>query len=218
MLINKMDLFDEIKGEYIETEVLVWACRKGKIEIVKKLINDGCSPTKSTQESYYPMEAASYRGHLDIVKFLIKKGCSPLDALYCVCKKDHLNIVEYIIFTFPDINLSAAMNYAVGKGNIDIVKHLLENKSQICDHYYNISMHVENASQFGRFNILNLFDKECCNTRTKYNSYWWMRRDIRNLKCMQKLCPYEMLEILERKYGKVFTSSEIFKMLIEKKY
>ena len=85
---------------YQYTPSLHIACERGRLDIVKSLIEEHNFNKEIDDCGYSPLDAACSGGHLDVVKYLIEKqnldveknhNCAPL---HFACDLQHLDIVQ----------------------------------------------------------------------------------------------------------------------------
>ena len=112
------------------------ACRHGKINIVKYLIEEEhCNPLSKDAVGYTAIHIACRAGHLDITEYLIGvAGCDPLceldnnddTSLHIACLFSHARIVEYILSTGRvnplALNKNGKTPFYYASGEYDIIK------------------------------------------------------------------------------------------------
>ena len=74
---------------------MLYACRKGRLEVVELLLSRGADPTTCENEGLTPLMYASIEGHVDVVWRLVRNKAvrATIDtqnrsgrmALWCVC-------------------------------------------------------------------------------------------------------------------------------------
>ena len=79
-------------------EELIKYCKKGRLVIIKWLVENGVD---ITADNNLAVRWASHNGHLDVVQFLVSKGADvTADNNYAVLwasENEHLEVVEYLI-------------------------------------------------------------------------------------------------------------------------
>ena len=111
------------------------ACKTGRIETVKRLIEEeGVDPSAHNNDAVI---WAAWNGHIKVVKYLcslpIEKGVDPsaMDnlAVRGAAQDGHLDVVKYLC-SLSSVDPSAwdndAVSHAAGKGYLEIVKYLCE--------------------------------------------------------------------------------------------
>ncbi|MCI0381476.1 MAG: ankyrin repeat domain-containing protein [Chlamydiae bacterium] len=126
-------------------EILIWACEKGYIAIVKELINSGIDLNNPEVESgidpsmnhNIAIEVASKYGHLEIVKELLKDSrVDPSDdyvktngAILFASANGHLEVVKELLKDSrvdPSANNQEALQCAIKNNYLEVVKELLK--------------------------------------------------------------------------------------------
>jgi len=108
---------------------LIYACKKGKIELVKYLIFKGADITALKNS---PVIWASENGRLNVVKYLVSLGADIKArknlALKCASAKGHLQTVKYLVSIGADIHAEndEAIVMASSEGWIKVVKYLVQ--------------------------------------------------------------------------------------------
>ena len=69
---------------------LLWAARKGHLDIVKMLIEFEAKIDSATDEGYTPLLWATQNKHFDVAKYLIEKGEGP----YLVQKHKNVKLLR----------------------------------------------------------------------------------------------------------------------------
>lgn len=120
------------------------ASQRGQLNIVKILVNNKCNIDILDEMKRTSLYVACKKGHKDIVEFLIEKkadisacdidGYSPL---HMACESGQTDIVKFLLLTYkdhkkedeiekPDNIGQTPMIYASSKGNIEVVKLLMQ--------------------------------------------------------------------------------------------
>ncbi|EAY15558.1 hypothetical protein TVAG_495770 [Trichomonas vaginalis G3] len=92
-----------------ERNILHIACKKGNLNLVKSLIENGCDVDTVDDHECCPLIYASIGGHLEVVQYLISVGADK-DAknkdgktpLIFASSKGHLEVVQYLISVGAD--------------------------------------------------------------------------------------------------------------------
>jgi hypothetical protein len=138
---------------------LIYACKKGKIELVKYLISKGCDIT--AQENYAVINA-SENGRLNVVKYLVSLGADITDrnnlALRCACANGHLQTVKYLISVGADIHAEndEPIVRASSEGYLNVVKYLV---SQGADITAQDNQALTEARIYGKTNTVKYIEK-----------------------------------------------------------
>ncbi len=89
---------------------LMWAAYHGKLETVKRLVQNGAELEASAANQWTPLHAATQQGHLDIVKYLVEQGAyhsaqsiNGVTPLQLAVQENNLEMVRY--FFYRDIDL-----------------------------------------------------------------------------------------------------------------
>ena len=116
----------------------IYACEKGKINTVKKFIEDGVDVN---MENGAPLVVAAINGHTEVVEELLKARadvnkqcikCWNMSALMGAAAYNHLDIVQLLLDKRADVNLQGneqytALDYvAHNEGSLEIVQKLLK--------------------------------------------------------------------------------------------
>lgn len=116
----------------------IYACEKGKIDKVKKFIEDGVDVN---MENGAPLVVAAINGNTEVVKELLKAKadvnkqcvkCWNMSALMGAAAYDHADVVQLLLDKRADVNLQGneqytALDYvAHNKGSLEIVQKLLK--------------------------------------------------------------------------------------------
>jgi hypothetical protein len=79
--------------------------------------------------NFYAMDYSAANGHLEIVKFLHFNGYDCIHAMKWASKKGHVEIVRFLLQK-TECCINKAMDYAIGHGQLEIVKLLHEYKKE----------------------------------------------------------------------------------------
>ena len=120
---------------------LIKACRKGELNIVKKMLKQGVSPNVLVEScGSKPLTAAVRGGHANIVRFLLDAGADPNlqdtwvsmppngTPLENAAERGHLEIVKLLVERGADVNkkgCSTPLRGACAYGRADVVRDLL---------------------------------------------------------------------------------------------
>ncbi|XP_070092820.1 kinase D-interacting substrate of 220 kDa isoform X17 [Equus przewalskii] len=122
----------------------MWACYKGRTEVVELLLSHGANPSVTgLQYSVYPIIWAAGRGHADIVHLLLQNGakvnCSDkygTTPLVWAARKGHLECVKHLLAMGADVdqegaNSMTALIVAVKGGYTQSVKEILKRNPNV---------------------------------------------------------------------------------------
>ena len=139
-LIEKQNVDIDIKGYDAQTP-LVYACKKGHLQIIEYLISKGADVNEEHKDGLHVIHYAAMFGHLDIVQYLVERQNIDVNIkgtfisniktpLHFACKFGYLPIVEYLISKGANIEAKdeleqTPLHYASDYGIIDIVKYLV---------------------------------------------------------------------------------------------
>lgn len=121
---------------------LIYACKRGHVEIVKMLLKDGYDPDGSfTSRHSRPIIHAINNGHADVVRLLLAAGASNAarsrayeSPLYISYRRGNRDVVKALLDRGADI--THTLVNACRDGDIDIVKMLLATGSQCYNRPY----------------------------------------------------------------------------------
>jgi len=115
---------------------LLEAAENGNTEIVDYLLQNGWVLDILTTRGSHALHLAAYRGHLPIVKLLVEKygtdpNILPDPPIVRAARNGHLHVVKFLHESGADPFLmergnSNALHRAVGFGNLEVVRYLLE--------------------------------------------------------------------------------------------
>ncbi|XP_070092821.1 kinase D-interacting substrate of 220 kDa isoform X18 [Equus przewalskii] len=121
----------------------MWACYKGRTEVVELLLSHGANPSVTGLYSVYPIIWAAGRGHADIVHLLLQNGakvnCSDkygTTPLVWAARKGHLECVKHLLAMGADVdqegaNSMTALIVAVKGGYTQSVKEILKRNPNV---------------------------------------------------------------------------------------
>jgi len=123
------------------TDILLYSCRIGNLDIVKYLINIGADYKVSIEKA---LTTASFYGHLEITKYLVDKGTDNkielvnIDNSKALCfaaEKGNLEIVNYLVEAGANIHIYGGypLYQSAGNGHLLVVKYLVEAGANIHD-------------------------------------------------------------------------------------
>ena len=121
---------------------LIWAAKRGHLEVVKLLLEQGVAVDTDDENS---LKQAVFYGHLDVVKLLLKYGADIHDehdlAFRIAAQKGYLDIVKYLIEEGADIHAlddeypytDDALKWAAEEGHLGVIKLLLTHGAALPD-------------------------------------------------------------------------------------
>ena len=156
------------------TSIEIIICKKGNLEDILSLMNDGCDKNKILcQVCHY--------GHVEVVKYLVEKcevnareynDC----AVKWACEAGHLEVVKYLVEKCG-ANARAENNwsgrYASARGHLEVVKYLVEKCGADVRIYNDYA--VQWACRAGRLEVVKYLIEKCgANARAKddYAVHW----------------------------------------------
>jgi len=165
------------------------AIKCGDYDWVKYYLDKGMDPKMNNN---WAIKIACLYGEDKIVNLLIERGANSLTdsnlTFHWACKSGNIKIVDMLLKEGCPVSLSSL------RDNKDVTKHLIK---------------LEFSYKIGSMTIHRYFPYE----EFKDVIYEMLWEDILKLKMTQRLQPYELLEIIERrKYAQHFTSSELFSL------
>jgi len=188
------------------------ACRNGDLESVK-LLAKNVRPCDCDKENSVLALAASL-GNLDMVKCIDEH--IPEDYKIMIwypvenaLKGDHVDVYDYL--SKRGYSCSESCIYlAILFGSLKMVKYFLSvyytysipyllKQAIGCDHPHIVLLLLEHGVKPTK--------------QTKLYFYPYILKVIRKLKVTQRFHPYLILEILERRYSKVYTVDEMFRLI-----
>ncbi|XP_071170966.1 serine/threonine-protein phosphatase 6 regulatory ankyrin repeat subunit B-like [Mytilus edulis] len=172
-----------------QNSALYIACRYGRSDIVKLLLQSKCNPDLCNKDNESPLYAACCFGYDDIVLSLLEHGCDlnksnkdNKSPLYVALSKGYITIVKYLLEYKCDFNLcnkddEHPLFIASFNGHVENVELLLKTKS--CDP--NISNKegktpLNVAAAFGRKEVVEVLlryrcDANVCDTNKRSALY-----------------------------------------------
>lgn len=126
-------------------EELVEACKEGRLNDVKRLLEDEGSaldPRQRDEDGWTPLHYASQEGHLPVVEYLLEKGCNAgaeasdnrTTPLHLACGKGHVEVASRLLQARApgELTLRKAkdgntpLHFACRVGSVSVVKAILE--------------------------------------------------------------------------------------------
>ena len=160
------------------------ACKKGKMNEVKRLLKDGAEVDEEDKDGFTALDVAILHSHLGVARVLCKKididpfGIANHDpSLYWAAHAGRVNVVKELIEKRADIEVKddhgwTPLHCASRNGHLDVVKCLVANKADVNakDHDGDTPLHW--ASRNGHLNVVQfLFEhKADINAKTNYGS------------------------------------------------
>ena len=117
-----------------DNEAVIWAAKRGHLEIVQYLCENGADITTWNNEA---VRYAAGNDHLEIVQYLHKNGADITaqdnEAVRLAAENGHLDVVKYLHEHGADITAwdNAAVRWAAGNGHLEIVQYLHKNGADI---------------------------------------------------------------------------------------
>ena len=168
------------RHKYADT-VLIYASRKGRLEIVRQLLKLGLPnilDIKATNlREYTALIVASLEGHVEIVRLLIENGDdvnTSADRGYTsfiyASQNGHVEVVRFLIENGADVNVSSnngtnALIEASSNGHIEVVKLLIENGAGVNTFNNYEQTPLIEASKKGHVEIVRLLLNEGANVK-----------------------------------------------------
>jgi ankyrin repeat protein len=119
---------------------LVWACQRGRSEIIEYLLSQGASVDVKSGTGDSPLIMATHTGHYQAVEVLIRNGANPniagddgYTALHWAAKRGYKEIATLLLSKNAQINAQTQQNaltplhVAASVGQTEIVSILLQN-------------------------------------------------------------------------------------------
>ncbi|WP_341816915.1 ankyrin repeat domain-containing protein [Wolbachia endosymbiont (group A) of Agelastica alni] len=139
-----------------ENTPLHWAAENGYLEVIEKLIENGANVNEKGDNENTPLHWAAAKGRLEVVEKLIEKGANigvedkggktPFER----AEKNQRTEVAKFLATVKDNDDKTALHYAAEKGNLDLVRLLIENVADI---------NAKNKDGMTPFKIALVYDK-----------------------------------------------------------
>ena len=121
--------FLKLKNIVMTSTLLIQACEKGNLEVVKYLCEAGADIQTNNN---YSLRWASYDGNLELVKYLCEAGadirCYENFAVRRASQYGHYKVVKYLCEAGADIQSDndLAVRWASQNGHYEVVKYLYE--------------------------------------------------------------------------------------------
>jgi len=159
--------------DYKGNTPLHWAVHQGKLDVIKKLIENKANVNAKNNKGNTPLHFAALKGKLDIVKYLIKKEASvnainynwfsPIDSAKDKKTKNFLKkhgakkkmLSEFLLEKLiPD---SIILGFAIQNNNINTVKHLVSNYKKKRKKIKNIKIVIEVSPKNNKLPTTDLY-------------------------------------------------------------
>jgi ankyrin repeat protein len=96
-----------------EQVVFTDALRTGKVQVVKKFLDNGSATANEKSFAWSALQMAADKGHLDVVKLLVEKGAeldyrhpvNKMTALHLAAYSGHDDVVKYLLSKGADPNI-----------------------------------------------------------------------------------------------------------------
>ena len=131
--------------DYSDNYAIRYACRNGKIDIVKYLMENWSHLIDITAEDNYAIRNACANGHINLIVYLMENWSHLIDisavknyAIRWACFRGHLLLVKYLMENWSHlIDITDRYNYAIRCvckcGKIEVIVYLMENWSHLID-------------------------------------------------------------------------------------
>ena len=118
-------------------DIMVDACRNGKIEVVQQLLKLDFEVNSSDNSNNTPLHHAAANGHEKIVEKLLKNGADPdltnesyFNPLHLASLNGHAKVIKELLKHRVDVSFETkhgenALDFATRNGHLDAVKELL---------------------------------------------------------------------------------------------
>ncbi len=173
--------------EYNKEYGMLYASKKGHLEIVKYLIEQGAN---SNSFHGYVLIYASESGHFPVVKYLVKHGAN-IHAhdeypLRVASQNGHLEIVNFLTEEGADIHIfnDSPLSIASENGHLPIVKFLIEYGSNI--HALN-DYALRGASRKGQLDVVKYLIERGANINAENSQAIRLARDKGHLEIVEYL-------------------------------
>jgi ankyrin repeat protein len=119
------------------------ACYKGKLSIIKLLLEKGADMAVADNEGVTPLNSASDSGHVEVVKLLLERGADVAVAdndgetpLNSALRNGHIEVVKLLLERGADVAVAdndgwTPLNLASYNGHVEVVKLLLERGADV---------------------------------------------------------------------------------------
>ena len=149
-------------------EALFRAVRQGRIDDVRRLIDDGANPNVALSGEGAPLIAAARNGDADIARLLLDAGANPNlgvrgdgNPLIAAARRGDMDIVELLVNAGADVNgaVLADGNPLIGasaQGHADVVRRLLSEGANPNGYVYRDETPLINAARQGHIRIAEI--------------------------------------------------------------
>jgi len=160
--IGQSSLFLAVLGEHLElvkwllrngstiherdiynTSCLLIPSAKGKIDLIKCILDNTTSSDYPARNEYRSLIAAATNGHLDVVKYLVSKGCSlneknhQFNCLAAAIESGTIDVVKWIMdngYTFENVtDKKNSLFNACKKGNLKMIQYFVKKGCSLTD-------------------------------------------------------------------------------------
>ncbi|PSN47903.1 hypothetical protein C0J52_03375 [Blattella germanica] len=122
--------------------ILHWAARQGKPEAILELVRLGANVNITNDYGNTPLHCAAKSGSLSVVTMIVKlggdvgiKNNDGDTALYLAAGQGMWHVVNHLLLLGSNINIGSngntPLHWAAEKGELDIIKHLVESRADI---------------------------------------------------------------------------------------
>ena len=131
--------------------LLCYACSKGSLNVVHKLITSGVSPNQCDKYGFSPLMYGTISGHRDVLLFLLEYGAlvnfregsmKNRTAFWLGCQNQQINCTNLLIEVGADINIPdetgiSPLMLVAEQGNLNLTRKLLLNSANVNQHNSN---------------------------------------------------------------------------------
>lgn len=104
-----------------EQVVFTDALRTGKVNVVKKFLDNGSATANEKSFAWSALQMAADKGHLEVVKLLVEKGAeidyrhpvNKMTALHLAAYSGHDDVVKYLLSKGADPNLKMSRGVSI---------------------------------------------------------------------------------------------------------